>query len=232
MEIKENRLIDQYFKIFPEIIMHNHTYQLKRFVKEVSEKCLKGKKIIDVGAGTCQYKKYFKNLKYYSQDIINNPQKTIDYIGEIDILPSNSFDYILCTQVLEHLKEPKEAFNTFSRILKKNGKLFLTTHMAFEEHLAPYDYFRYTKYGLKYLAEENNFKVERIIPQGGRFLVLAKEIQILIPRLIKNKILIYIYYLLFTIPIFILSLVLYLLDYLDKDKELTLNYECVFDKKN
>lgn len=231
MEIKDNKLTKLYFKVFPEIIMHNHTYRLKHFIKEISEKyCLKGGKIIDVGAGTCQYKNYFKNLRYFSQDIENNQQKSIDYIGEFDILPSSTFDYVLCSQVLEHLKEPGKAFRNFYRILKKGGKLFLTTHMAFEEHLVPGDYFRFTRYGLKYLAESNGFQVVKINPQGGRFLVLAKELQILWPRLIKNKEGILVFYLIFSLPLFILSLILFLLDYLDKDKNLTLNYECIFIK--
>lgn len=231
MEITEAKLMDVYFKIFPEAIMHNHTYRLKRFVKEIGEKYgRKRGKIIDIGAGTCQYQDYLKDFEYFAQDVQNNQQKSIDYVGEIEILPSNTFDYILCTQVLEHLKEPNLAFKNFYRILKKGGKVFLTTHMAFEEHLIPNDYFRFTRYGLKYLAESNGFRVERIEPQGGRFLVLAKELQILGPRLIKKRYLVLVFYLIFSLPLFLLSLILFLLDFLDKDKELTLNYECIFVK--
>ena len=231
METKNNKLINLYFKIFPEIIMHNHTYRLKRFVKEVSGKyCGKGGKMIDVGAGTCQYKNYFKNLEYFSQDIQNNQQESINYVGEFEILPSNHFDYILCTQVLEHLKEPDSAFKNFHRILKKRGKVFLTTIMTFEAHSIPNDYFRFTQYGLRYLAEKNGFRVMKISPQGGKFLVLAKELQVLWPRLIKKKEIIWLYYLVFSLPLFIFSLILFLLDFLDKDKNLTLNYECIFSK--
>jgi len=102
--------------------------------------------------------------------------------------------------------------------------------MAFEEHSIPDDYFRFTRYGLRYLAESNGFKVEKIEPQGGRFIVLSKELQVLIPRLIKNKYIISIYYLIFSLPLFIFNLILFLLDFLDKDKNLTLNYECIFSK--
>ena len=231
MGIKEQGLMGAYFKIFPEAIMHNHTYRLKRFVRGISKKYgRKGGKIVDIGAGSCQYKDYLKDFEYFSQDIQNNQQKSIDYVGKIETLPSNTFDYILCTQVLEHLKEPNLAFKNFYRILKRKGRVFLTTHMAFEEHLAPNDYFRFTRYGLKYLAESNGFRVERIEPQGGRFLVLAKELQILIPRLLRNKWAILVFYLFFSLPLFLLSLILFLLDFLDKGKSLTLNYECIFVK--
>lgn len=232
MEIEKGILVDFYFKIFPEVIMHNHTYRLKRFVRSMAAECdRQGKKIIDIGAGTCQYKSYFKRARYFSHDIENNRQGTIDYAGPLSILPDNAFDRILCTQVLEHLKEPSSAFKNFYRILRKGGKVFLTTHMAFEEHLVPHDYFRFTRYGLRYLAESNGFRVEKIEPQGGRFVVLAKELQTLAPRLLKNKYAVSIFYLLFSLPLFLSNLVLVLLDVLDKEKTLTLNYECVFVKQ-
>jgi len=229
----EKKLINIAFKIFPEMIIHNHTYRLKKFVKNIAERYdLKGKRILDIGAGDCQYKNYFKSLNYYSQDIKNNKEKNINYICDVKSIPvkNGSFDYILCTQVLEHLKEPHLTFKEFYRILKKDGKLFLTTHLAFEEHMIPIDYFRFTRYGLKYLAESNGFRVKRITPQGGRFIVLGKEIQILIPRILKNKYLTIFYYLIFFIPIFLLNLTLFLLDFIDKEKNLTLNYECIFVK--
>ena len=213
--------------------MHNHSYRLKKFVKEVINKYDKeGKKLLDIGAGGCQYKNRFKNLIYKSQDVKNNEQKIIDYVCDIKSIPvkKNSFDYILCTQVLEHLKEPHLAFKEFNRILKKGGKIFLTTHLSFEEHMVPIDYFRFTRYGLEYLSRSNGFKIERLEPQGGRFIVLAKEIQVLIPRIIKNKFLSSFLYLIFSIPIFLISLILFLLDFLDRDKSLTLNYECIFVK--
>ena len=231
MEIKEEKLINIYFKLFPEIIMHNHTYRLKRFVKLVADEYDKrGKKIIDIGAGSCQYRDYFKKVKYFSQDVENNKEKSIDFVCNVKSIPvkRDSFDYILCTQVLEHLKDPHLAFEEFRRILKKGGKLFLTTHMAFEEHMAPIDYFRFTRFGLRYLAESNGFRVEKIEPQGGRFIVLAKELQILVPRLVKNKYVVFIFYFIFSIPLFFLSLILFLLDFLDEEKALTLNYECIF----
>lgn len=224
-------ITELYFKIFPEAISHRHTYLLKRFVREIAAKYDRpGKKLIDIGAGDCQYQGYFQKLDYFSQDIKNNQQQSIDYLGEMKILPSQKFDYVLCTQVLEHLAEPQKAFQEFYRILKKNGKLFLTTHLAFEEHGAPTDYFRFTRYGLKYLAEKAGFKIERIEPQGGRFVVLAKELQILWPRIIKNRTAKLLFYLLFSLPLFCLNFILISFDFLDKDKTLTLNYEAIFRK--
>ena len=233
--LENKKLIKIYFALFPEIIMNNHTYKLEKFIKDIVFNYDNDKegKILDAGAGECPHKKYFRNLKYYSQDIKNNSKNEIDYISDITSIPVNSrsFDYILCSQVMEHIKTPHKAFREFGRILKKNGILFLSTHMAYEEHMIPHDYFRYTRYGLEYLAESNNFKVIKIEPVGGRFLVLSKEIQLLIPRILNNKYLTILYFILFSIPLFFLSLIMFLLDYFDKQKTLTLNYQCIFIKK-
>ena len=227
-------LTDIYFKIFPERVMHNHTWRLKQFVRQVAVECDQpGKKIIDIGAGTGQYRNYFRRADYTSQDVKNNQLGTIDLVSDATKIPvkDGSFNYVLCTQVLEHVSEPKLVFAELYRILKKGGRLYLTTHLAFEEHLVPNDYFRFTRYGLKYLAESAGFRVERIEPQGGRFIVLGKQIQTIVPRLLKNQLLTHLYYLVFSVPIFLVNLICFLLDPLDKDPSLTLNYECIFTKE-
>lgn len=229
----EIQLVNLLYKIFPEEILNNHTYSLRKFIHEASKEFnKKNKKVIDVGAGEIPYKKFFNKCQYITQDIVNNPQGSIDYVCDAIKIPvkDNSFDYIICTQVLEHVKEPHLVIKEMYRLLKRGGKVFLTTHLSFEEHMVPYDYFRYTRYGLEYLAISNGFRVERIKPQGGRFIFLSKQIQTAIPRTLTNKYLIYFYYLVAIIPIFFIHLVFFYLDKLDKQKSLTLNYECIFVK--
>lgn len=231
--INEDFLISFIYKIFPEKIINNHAYSINKFIfyhsKTINKKNIK---ILDIGAGETPYKQYFNKCKYFSQDVINNPKKTIDYICDSKNIPvkDNSFDFILCTQVLEHVKEPHLVIKEMFRILKKGGKVFLTTHLCMEEHMIPYDYFRFTRYGLSYLAKSNGFRKAIIAPQGGRFIALSKMIQTAIPHILTKKYLIYLYYLIAIVPIFLINLILYYLDKLDKQKLLTTNYECIFIK--
>lgn len=230
------KITNWYFAIFPLKIMKYHNYKTLNFVKNISDKYDKeGKKILDIGAWDCDYRKFFSKLKYYSQDVIQNKANIIDYVCDIcehNDIASESFDYILCTQVLEHLKEPSEAFGEFNRILKKGGLLFLTTNMCYEEHMIPHDYFRFTKYGLRYLGEKNGFKLKHIAPHGGIFQVIARIANTLPITLFfkRDSRTYYLYIVIFTVPIFVFNLVCYFLDFLDKEKPLTLNYECIYEK--
>lgn len=221
------------FTVFPEKIINNHGYAINKFITDNAQKINKKNiKVLDIGAGELPYKKYFSKCTYLSQDVVNNKFGTIDYVCDAVNIPlkSGSIDFIICTQVMEHIKEPFETIKEMGRLLKKNGKIFLTTHLCMEEHMIPYDYFRYTRYGLEYLAVKSSLKVESIKAEGGRFLVLGKQLQTAVPRILPNKSLVYLYYLIFIIPIFFMHLILYFLDKLDKDKHLTTNYECIFVK--
>lgn len=66
-------------------------------------------------------------------------------------LADSVFDVVLCTEVLEHLREPQKAVDEMFRVLKPGGTLLLTTRFLFPIHDAPHDYFRFTKYGLRHL---------------------------------------------------------------------------------
>jgi SAM-dependent methyltransferase len=69
-------------------------------------------------------------------------------------LAEGTFDVVVCTEVLEHLREPQTAINEMYRVLKPGGALILTTRFLFPIHDAPHDYYRYTKYGLRHLLRQ------------------------------------------------------------------------------
>lgn len=213
-------------------------YRIDSFVEEVAKKYDKeGFRLLDVGAGKCPYRNYFKKLKYYSQDRKQNSEKSIDYVGDIEKgikkIKGGRMDFILCTQVLEHLREPGKVFSEFRRILKKGGKLFLTTNFFYQIHMAPNDYFRFTEYGLRYLAQDNDFKVEKIKGQGGVFQTISYLLSVWPIRVFlkEGSVSYYLYLVLFFPIIVVLNLVGVFLDRFDKKKEVTINYEVVLVKK-
>jgi SAM-dependent methyltransferase len=215
-----------------------HAYRLQRFVRRLSKTVRPDDTLLDVGAGDCQYKPFFAGrCKYLSQDV-GGKDKSFTY-DQIDIrseiysipLPDESVDIILCTQVLEHLKYPAQAVQEMFRLLKPGGKLYLTVPFASEEHMLPYDYFRYTRFSLDFLMREHGFNPLLIDPQGGRFITLGKGIKDLLPLLaIGRPNLQKIVYLIQAPVVVPMLFLLFLLDFADKNKHMTQNYDVIAEK--
>jgi SAM-dependent methyltransferase len=69
------------------------------------------------------------------------------------------FDSALCNQVLEHVFNPDEFLHEINRVLKHGGKLLLTVPFVWDEHEQPYDYARYSSFGLRALLEKHGFMI-------------------------------------------------------------------------
>jgi len=130
-------------------------WYVTRFVENVARGLPAGSSILDAGAGESVYKKYFSHCNYKAIDLAVGESRwnyaNLDYVGSLHEMPieDDLFDAVLCTQVLEHLEWPRESVKEMHRVLKPGGKLYMTVPMAQNEHQVPYDFFRYTSYGIE-----------------------------------------------------------------------------------
>jgi len=214
-------------------------WSILNFVKTESKKIPNGSRILDAGAGELRYKKYFSHCDYVSQDLCIGDKEW--YFNDIDIksniydipVEGESFDYILCAQVLEHLEFPELAFKEFNRILKKNGKLLLTAPLGQGEHQTPHDYFRYTKYGLNSLGKRSGLNLVYIKPAGGIFINLEYIFWQAVGKFIpfrKHLVIRYFSFFLLLPFQFIFGMIFVLFDIFDQNKDYTNNYNCVYEK--
>lgn len=151
-----------------------------------------GARILDAGAGEQRYKRYCKHLNYTSQDFCQYDgsgdgqalqtgewdTSKIDIISDISHIPveNESFDAVLCTEVLEHLPYPILAISEFERILKKGGVLLITAPFASLTHFAPFFYNSgFSKYWYEFHMKEK-FNIELMEPNGNYFDYMAQEI--------------------------------------------------------
>ncbi len=106
-------------------------------------------KTLDVGSAGGRNKKLFPNSITVDIDPKNKP----DIVADAHHLPfeDNSFECIVCKEVLEHTKRPAEVIAEFKRVLRPGGKLILSTRFMFPIHEAPYDYWRFTRYNFEEL---------------------------------------------------------------------------------
>lgn len=120
--------------------------------------------VLDVGCGTKPYEQLIKSntytgIEFDSDYSRKNSKADIFYDGKNFPVGSEKYDLVISNQVLEHVFEPEVFIKEIKRVLQKNGTLILTVPFVWEEHEKPFDYGRYTSFGLKHLFEKNGFKV-------------------------------------------------------------------------
>jgi SAM-dependent methyltransferase len=123
-------------------------------------------KLLDFGCGNRSYQTLFPAKEQIGLEIY---QKGHDHTGEkIDVyydgvavpFRAESFDSVLCIEVLEHVFEPDRVLKELWRVMKTEACLVMTVPFVWEEHEQPYDYGRLTQFGLKYLLQKNGFEVK------------------------------------------------------------------------
>jgi SAM-dependent methyltransferase len=146
--------------------------------------------LLDYGCGGQPYRELvLPNItQYIGADLVKSDKVTLDLLLSVNTplpLHNSSVDSIISTQVLEHVPDPGFYLSEASRVLKVGGSLILTAPMQWRHHEIPFDYYRYTKYGLHYLLEQNNFTIIKLDPCGGVFALIG---QILANFLAENAI--------------------------------------------
>ncbi len=123
-----------------------------------------GGNLLDVGCGTKPYRKLFSVDNYVGLEIDTDAARCLgvaDYFYDGSSFPfdDEEFDTVVCNQVLEHVFNPEGFLGEIARVLKPGGQLLLTVPFVWDEHEQPYDYARYSSFGLHALLERRCFKV-------------------------------------------------------------------------
>lgn len=121
-------------------------------------------RVLDVGCGYKPYRHLFQCREYVGLEIDSTEsrarkQADFFYDGNRFPFPDGTFDGVICNQVLEHVFEPKRFLDEIGRVLKPEGKLLLTVPFVWDEHEQPWDYARYSSFGLQHLLKESGFEV-------------------------------------------------------------------------
>ena len=133
--------------------------------------------LLDLGAGLKPYAVLYES--YFAECVsVDHPHSQhdvdVDILASAESLPiaAESFDCILCTEVLEHCGDPDAALAEMRRVLKPGGLVFLTTPFLVSLHEMPYDFYRYTPSAIELMGRRVGLDIESIVTKGDFVAVL------------------------------------------------------------
>lgn len=121
-------------------------------------------KTLDVGCGSKPYTHLYRSEEYVGLEI-DTPQnragKKADYFYDGKLFPfaDETFDSLVANEVLEHVFNPDQFLGEACRVLKPGGVTLLTLPFVWDEHEQPYDYARYSSFGIRALLERHGFEI-------------------------------------------------------------------------
>ncbi len=188
-------------------------------------------RVLDAGAGEMRHSQHFKRQRYVGVDLGVGDAAwdygKLDAIADLTALPfrSGTFDACINIVTLEHVRDPLAALRELERTLAPGGRALVIVPHEWEVHQSPHDYFRYTRHGMAYLFESAGFGEYTIAPVGGFFRLLARR---LLNGLQFFPLLLFPIAALFLVPP---ALILPFFDSLDKERNFTLGYICIAQKR-
>ena len=159
--------------------------------------------ILDVGAGNMPYRDAITNhgLTYTSHDFEKyDGSKDFsglqsegwltsghDLVCDITELPISKYDYLICTEVLEHVPDPVSAVNSLSRALRPNGKLLLTVPFASRMHQAPFWFSSgLSPFWFSHHARNSGLQINEFIFAGDFVDMMIQDLPLLIQPINPN----------------------------------------------
>lgn len=164
----------------------------QEWLRKVLSDLPSGARLLDAGAGELRNKSLCQHLNYVAQDFGQYEGQgnrkglqtgawdtsRIDIVSDITAIPQpdDSFDAILCSEVLEHLPSPQLAIEEFHRLLKPGGKLILTAPFGSLVHFAPYHFSSgFSRYWYEHHLPIVGFQITELTANGDWFALLRQE---------------------------------------------------------
>ena len=108
--------------------------------------------VLEAGSGRSPLAKHLQEVSTSVTRIdIDGSRGPLDIVADIQQMPeiaTESFDAVICTQVLEHVSDPFAAVDELERVLLSGGVLILSVPHLSMIHEAPSDFFRFTSFGI------------------------------------------------------------------------------------
>ena len=138
-------------------------------------------RVLDVGCGSKPYQDCFPLVSAYigidveaSGHDHENSKVDVFYDGLNIPFTNESFDSVVCFEVLEHVEDPKITLEEIKRVIKDHGSLLISVPFLYGEHEEPYDFQRFTSFGLIKLLDDVGFNVVSLEKTTSEFMAIAQ----------------------------------------------------------
>jgi SAM-dependent methyltransferase len=152
-----------------------------------------GQKILDAGCGSQQYRPCCSHLQYFGQDfggydgvgdeeglaIEGYQYGNLAYRCDIWAIPEldDTFDAVLCTEVLEHIPYANETIKELARLTKPDGMLIVTAPFFSIPHMTPYFFISgYHENWYRRIFADNNCEIIEVTAAGDAFANVLQEV--------------------------------------------------------
>lgn len=155
----------QFFPSGGGIFINPFYFARKGLAKHVAELAVHiTGKTLDVGCGNKPYAHLYRSDEYVGLEIDtpqNRASKNADYFYDGNRFPfaNATFDSVVANEVFEHVFNPDQFLSETFRVLKPGGVTLLTMPFVWDEHEQPYDFARYSSFGIKALLERHGFEI-------------------------------------------------------------------------
>jgi Methylase involved in ubiquinone/menaquinone biosynthesis len=190
-------------------------------IRKALYKCIKEKrnymkgKMLDFGCGRKPYKRFFNVEEYVGLDIEQsghshqNEEIDVFYDGQHIPFENEYFDSIFSSEVIEHVFDLKSIIKELNRVLKVDGHILVTVPFVWDEHEIPYDFGRYTSFGIKHIFESSGFEVISLEKSNNYIAAMFQMWSAYVFELLpKNKTLRFMMSIIFIFPSNLLGIVL------------------------
>ena len=168
----------QYWFIKKIYADHNSSRSVKRALALLFENAPEEFVGLNIGSGKSKIHPRIKTMEIEAGD-------GIDFVGSVENIPfdNNTIDLIVTQEVLEHVRDPFQAIDEISRVLRPGALAYIQIPFTIGFHGCPQDYWRFSHEGMEELANIGGLIVEEIDmsvgPAVGFYRILVEFIAIL-----------------------------------------------------
>jgi SAM-dependent methyltransferase len=143
-------------------------YDLKKFAEKMDGS---GKALIVFAE--FKYDHIIKDYDVMPRNVDSNEK----FLNFFKSYADESYDTVVCSGLLEHVKDPDKLVKNIHRVLKPGGKAFVSASSVFSVHRGPENYFHVTHFGAKLLFEKYEWSNVDISGSCGPFRTLGINCQ-------------------------------------------------------